>query len=105
MAHKNEKEEMYSGENMRFAFPIVDEDNQPLDLTGASVIFTLAGITKSTSTSGITINQNIVLVTLECSDTLGMAGLYSYELRVTTDSNDSRVCAVGDIKIIHSKSI
>lgn len=96
MALNNQNAVVYAGDNAALNYAITDETNNPLNLTGASLTYTIsvvdgsaAIITKSTSGGGVTITNapgGLLTVFLTAADTINQQGELWQQL-VMTDTN------------------
>lgn len=113
MAIKNPSEEMFAGNRRRFRFPVLDEDEQPLDMTGYSAIWSLceyeAGgkpktppvlrIPNDGGSIDITPAMGIVMVDVAEGLTANLEGVYHAELEIFDAQANSCVVATGDLHI------
>lgn len=86
-----------AGSDVTFTLTAKDETDTVINLTGATLEFTLqsdsnssAEVTKTTS-SGIAISSpatdGIFVVTLTDTDTANLSGLYKYQVKITDNTN------------------
>lgn len=103
---------MAQGESVALLIPVVNNDGQPVTLTGASAVFVIAPtlgatalVTVTTASGGITISttnapSDTLRVALAPADTADLAGRYVWEAALT-GASAGRV-AWGEIEIAPS---
>ena len=89
---------MYSGDSKNLQFTITDNDDTPVDLTGATSSWILAAsadgsalVTKTSGAGEITYSggsTNIATVAVDPADTASLAGRYYHELQITDTGGD-----------------
>ena len=100
--------EMHSGDSKDIIVSVLDELDQVVPITGATAVFILSNnpysaaiITKS-SGSGIVITDGpggILTVTLDATDTEGLAGSFYYEIELTDALLKVSTIVLGQINI------
>ena len=96
----------YSGDSRNLVITVTNADNEPVDLTGASIEWILinqnnAVLTKSVGL-GITINNPTggqFTIALTIKDTRPLSGTYQHMARVTTSNENSSIVLTGTINV------
>lgn len=118
MTKVNQDFTMYQGESKHVEAAVVDSDDQPLDMTGATIEWkaydteddSVASITKSTASGNIVIiNKNAtndgLRIILAPADTQNLSPeVYYHECRVTDSTGNEEVVFVGDMTLKLSKT-
>jgi hypothetical protein len=90
---------MIAGNTKRIHIPIVDENNQPLNQTGNSIVFGFPNVRKVSSEGS---SQGFI-VTLAPNDTKDLKGTYNYEATVTDSVGNVTTVVYGEITIKERK--
>jgi carbamoylphosphate synthase small subunit len=100
--------EMVSGDTKDIVVTVLDESDQVVPITAASVVFTLsknqfsAALVTKTTAAGIVISNGPggeLTITLDTADTESLIGEHYYEVELTDVSNRVSTVAVGCIDI------
>ena len=80
----------FAGDTLRIEVTVLDEAGEPLELTGASLVYVLVDtsgtevLRKTSDDEEITINDNMVIIAIEAGDTSALGGERIYhELQLT----------------------
>jgi hypothetical protein len=94
----NQNAYLYAGDNASLNYAITDESNNPLNLTGSSLVYIIAAneggaaiVTKSTANGGISVTNaagGLLTVSLASADTASLSGVLWQQL-VMTDANSA----------------
>ncbi len=99
---------MYSGDTKNLLVEVTDENNNPVDITGAqSIVWALISgdkviLRKTLSSGDITIldgARGLFKIILQAADTLNLNGQYRHECRLVTADGTSSLIFVGTVKI------
>ena len=98
--------DFYAGDSRNLIINVTDENNTPINITGATIKWILSSqdnniLTKSNG-KGITISnaaQGQFTISLTDSDTKSLLGNYEHAARVTTLSGESSIVLTGSIII------
>lgn len=97
----------YAGDSRNLIINVVDQDNNPVILIGATIKWVLVNsqgssvISKSVG-SGITINNasgGQFTISLSVNDTKGLSGNFQHIARVTTSDGSSSIVLTGTITV------
>lgn len=109
MARVNESISMFSGESKVIRDLIVDADNNniPLDLTNYNIKFIIHNkgnvvVEKTSQTGGVVKSDptnGIAEIRLLPDDTDTLSGTYSFEVKVSNNSNENIIVTLGRITI------
>ena len=93
-----------SGTTLSIPITVLDDDDAAVDMTGATIAFTIArnvGDTPAISIAGGTatsdISSNVVTIGISATNTDPLQGTYAFECKATDTSNDVAIIAYGTI--------
>lgn len=100
---------MYQGNSKKIFISVIDDDNQPLDLTGCTIRWGVRKKEKSTDnlvlkeTPDITTSDNLISIELKPSDTSGLpGGKYYHECKIIDVTGNASTVSVGMLTIDRS---
>jgi len=100
---------LYQEENRTIIFSIIQRDGTPKILDGGNAKFVITNgdsiIIQKILGDGILISGNKITVLLDSSDTNGLYGNYSFELRAVDEQENSNVVSIGMIEIKKSFTV
>ena len=100
---------LYQEENRTIIFSIIQRDGTPKILDGGNAKFVITSgdsiIIQKILGDGILISGNKITVLLDSSDTNGLYGNYSFELRAVDKQENSNVVSIGMIEIKKSFTV
>lgn len=108
MTKKNQDLEMWAGDTKKLQYTVLDENDDPVNLTNATINWWLAesatstAILTKTTADDISITDaanGVFQVTINPADTQNLEGRYYHEAEVTDDAGNVATVAVGVIKI------
>ena len=96
----------YSGDSRNFIINVVDENNNPINLTGATIEWALIStglvLLKKSIGKGITLSkptEGQFIINVTSSDTDTLVGNYNHLARVTTTDEESSIVISGTIVV------
>lgn len=106
MAADHQDAEFYAGDAAELAIELTDEEGAALDLSGASLSWTLArspfaesSVLSKTSGDGIAVEGSTATVSLTGAETAGLLGDYWHQLVVTDAQGNPSTVATGIITV------
>ena len=106
---ENKKISMYQGENKSIIFTVTQKDGSPKILDNGNAKFVITNgnsiIIQKILGNGVLISGNKITVLLDASDTIGLYGNYSFELRAVDEQENSNVVSIGMIEIKKSFTV
>ena len=100
--------EIYSGDSKNLLVTVTDENNNPVNITGAqSIVWALISgdkviLRKTLSEGEITIIDGLAgmfKITLQSADTVNLAGQYQHECRLVTADGASGIIFTGTLTV------
>lgn len=100
---------LYQEESRTIIFSIIQRDGTPKILDGGNAKFVITNgnsiIIQKILGNGVLISGNKITVLLDASDTIGLYGNYSFELRAVDEQENSNVVSIGMIEIKKSFTV
>ncbi len=99
---------VWSGDHKNVRFTVTDSNSASVDMTGASIIWTLSENARSGSLlqlstdsgDGVTISGCTYIVSLSPTHTRDLSGTYYHESQARDSASDISTIAVGEAQII-----
>jgi len=100
--------EIYSGDSKNLLVTVTDENNNPVNITGAqSIVWALISgdkviLRKTLSSGEITIingSGGIFKISIQAADTINLAGQYRHECRLVTADGASGLIFTGTVTV------
>lgn len=105
MTSVNQDFNMYAGDSKDIVVTIVDEENNPLDLTEASIKWVMKNKNTSVikdSTNGASVDGSTLHIKLEPEDTINLSGVFAQQGRIVDALGNVSTVFVGKITILKS---
>ncbi|HZD67751.1 MAG TPA: hypothetical protein VFA45_02165 [Actinomycetes bacterium] len=101
---------MVRGDSKTIGLDLIDSNGDPIDLTGADVVFTVGDIIQKTLSDGIVIDEpsyGSVTISIDPSDTEGLTArrVWPYDIQVTLADGTVKTPVRGDYVLLPDVTI
>lgn len=110
MSHAGGNIVLHAGDDVQIAVDVYDEDDTPLGLEGATVVWAVAErdaaatrvLTKSSADGGIVLGEpsNRFVIAIAAADTAGLAGRYWHQAQVTDGAGNRSTVLAGTLNVL-----